>query len=116
MPKMLDLGKELLRFNSSKDAIEYSINGGRTWVVRSTNRLLDDCTDLFEWGDEILACTPRGICYSRDNGKSWTQRYTSTSTTGTFQTLHSDGSTLLAETSKGLYYSRQSGRDWTRKR
>ena len=34
MPQIVNLGKELVRINTQKNTVEYSQNGGRSWVKR----------------------------------------------------------------------------------
>ena len=63
---------------------------------------------------EILACTSKGIYYSKDGGYNWRNRYNSNSC-GSFLQLASDSQNVLATTSKGLYYSKDGGNNWRRR-
>jgi len=114
MPQLINLGAELLRINTQKNTIEYSQNGGRSWVVRCTNSSYGTFRDLFPYGPELLACTSKGIYVSTNQGRSFSVRC-SNSSYGDFLTLQDGGGDLLATTSKGLYYSRNAGRSWVRR-
>ena len=37
MPQIVNLGRELVRINTQKNCVEYSQNGGRSWVMRCSN-------------------------------------------------------------------------------
>jgi hypothetical protein len=49
--------------------------------------------------------------YSTNGGRSWNQRYNSSSPGG-FEDLIDNGDEILALTAKGLYYSIDMGRSW----
>ena len=115
MPKMITLGSELIRINPAKNAIEYSSNNGRSWILRYSGSSSGTFMDLLPYGNEILAVTDKGIYYSTNGGRSWVLRY-SGSSCGEFQTLVDGGKEVLAETSRGLYYSTNSGRSWIKRR
>jgi len=115
MPQLINIGNELLRINTAKNTIEYSQNGGRSWVTRCSNTSYGTFKDLFQYGREILACTNKGLYYSQNEGRSWVLRCNNTSSYGDFLSLQENGSELLANTSKGLYYSRNEGRSWVKR-
>lgn len=116
MPQLINIGKELLRINTAKNTIEYSQNGGRSWVTRCSNSLsYGTFIDLLQHGREILSCTSKGLYVSQNDGRSFMPRCTNTSSYGDFLNLQENGSELLANTSKGLYYSRNDGGSWVRR-
>jgi len=114
MPQLITLGQELLRINPTKNSIEVSHNGGRSWVSRCTNPSYGTFRDLLSYGSEVLACTSKGIYVSTNQGRSFAPRCTNPSY-GEFLNLQDAGSELLANTTKGLYYSRNGGRSWVRR-
>ncbi len=111
MAQMIQRGRELVRINIPKNTIEYSPDGGRNWNRRCSSNSYGNFKDLIDYGNEILACTSKGIYYSKDDGRNWSSRYIGSSY-GDFIQLTTDGSTILANTSKGLYYSKDGGRNW----
>lgn len=115
MPQLINIEKELLRINTAKNTIEYSQNGGRSWVVRCNNTSYGTFIDLLQYGREILACTSKGLYASQNEGRSFSPRCNNTSSYGDFLSLQQNGSELLANTSKGLYYSRNEGRSWVKR-
>lgn len=115
MPQMINLGSELLRFNQPKNTIECSKNGGCSWVTRYSSDQCGIFRDLLVFGNEIIACTSKGLYYSGNQGRSWVIRCTNGSSYGEFLNLQEDSGTLYANTSKGLYYSRNGGRGWVRR-
>ena len=70
--------------------------------------------DLLVYGNELLACTSKGVYVSTNDGRSFAPRCTNSSY-GEFLNLQESGSELLANTTKGLYYSRNGGRSWVRR-
>ncbi len=72
MSQMIVVGKEMLRI-SPKNAchIEYSSNGGRSWLVRYMGTTAGEFQDLQILGDEIIALTNKGTFYSKTQGRSW---------------------------------------------
>ena len=92
--------------NTQKNCVEYSQNGGRSWVMRCCNGSYGEFRDLLVYGRELLACT--------NEGRSFAPRCTNNSY-GDFLNLQDSGIELLANTSKGLYYSRNEGRSWVRR-
>lgn len=70
--------------------------------------------DLCLFGSELYAVTSKGVYYSKDGGRNFASKCTSSSY-GEFQTLMVQGSVLFAQTSKGLYASKDGGRNWTKK-
>lgn len=115
MPQLINIGNEHLRINSAKNTIEYSQNGGRSWVTRCSNTSYGTFIDLLPFSREILACTSKGLYASQNQGRSFMPRCTNTSSYGGFLNLQENGSELLANTSKGLYYSRNDGRSWVKR-
>ncbi len=95
MARLINYGKEMIRINTQKNAIEYSTNEGRSWLSRYTGSSAGSFSDLFPFGKELLACTSKGIYYSTNEGRSWLSRYTGSSC-GTFLQLNADGRNLLA--------------------
>jgi len=113
--QLINTGSELLRINTAKNSIEYSSNGGRSWVTRCSNSIsFGTFISLLPYGREILVCTNKGLCVSQNHGHSFSPRCTNTSY-GDFLSLMQNGNELLANTSKGLYYSRNDGRSWVKR-
>ena len=115
MPQLINIGQELLRINTTKNAIEYSQNGGRSWVTRCNSTPCGTFSDLLQVAREILACPSKGLYASQNDGRSFAPRCTNTSSYGDFLNLQENGSELLANTTKGLYYSRNEGRSWVKR-
>ena len=111
MPQTVNLGRELVRINPAKNSIEYSQNGGRSWVMRFSNGSYGTFRDLLVYGRELLACTSKGIYVSTNNGYSFAIRC-SNSSYGEFLNLQDTGRELIANTTKGIYYSQNAGRSW----
>ena len=111
MPQLINIGQELLRINSAMNTIEYSHNGGRSWVTRYYSTSYGTFIDLLPFGHVILACTSKGLYASQNNGRSFSPQCTNTSSYGDFLSLMQNGNELLANTSKGLYYSRNERRN-----
>lgn len=116
MPQLINIGQELLRINTTKNTIEYSQNGGRSWVMRCNSTSYGTFIDLLQVGNEILAYTSKGLYASQNQGRSFAPRCTNTSSYGKFLSLMQNGNELLANTSKGLYYSRNEGRIWVKRK
>ena len=114
MPQIVNLGRELVRINTQKNCVEYSQNGGRSWVIRCCNGSYGEFRDLLVYGSELLACTSKELYVSTNEGRSFAPRCTNSSY-GDFLNLQEAGTELLANTSKGLYYSRNEGRSWVRR-
>lgn len=114
MPTLISYGNELIRINSEKNRIEYSTNRGSSWSSRCTSTSYGTFLCLLPYGNEILACTSKGVYYSTNRGSSWSSRCTSTSY-GTFMELNEMDGKLFATTSKGLYYSTNKGSSWSKK-
>ena len=114
MPQIVNLGRELVRINVQKNSVEYSQNGGRSWVTRCSNASYGMFRDLLVYGNELLACTSKGVYVSTNDGRSFAPRCTNNSY-GEFLNLQESGSELLANTTKGLYYSHNGGRSWVRR-
>lgn len=75
MSQIIVLGKEMLRI-SPKNAnhIEYSYNGGRSWLARYIGMTAGQFKDLQVAGNEIIALTAKGTFYSKDQGRTWLLR------------------------------------------
>jgi hypothetical protein len=75
MSQMISRGKEMIRINPKKQSqIEYSTNGGRSWIARYSGSSYGDFTDLTDNGKEILGTTSKGLYYSTNDGRSWIKR------------------------------------------
>lgn len=72
MSQMIAVGKEMLRI-SPKNAchIEYSYNGGRSWLSRYIGTTAGQFKDLQVVGNEIIALTDKGTFYSKNQGRMW---------------------------------------------
>ena len=114
MSLMISYGKELIRINLERNTIEFSVNSGRNWNTRFIGNNAGKFVDLVAYGNEILACTSKGIFYSTNSGRTWNSRYTA-STCGDFIQLNIEGKNLLATTSRGLFYSVNDGRTWNKR-
>ena len=77
MPQLISYGKEMLRV--SPKGIEYSTNGGRSWMTRYSGSSCGTFIDLLPYGNELLAVTTKGIYYSTSEGRLWMSRYTGSS-------------------------------------
>lgn len=72
MPQMINKGNELTRIcPSNSHKIEYSKNGGRSWMTRTNISSCGDFLDLLDNGDELLATTTKGLYYSKNCGRAW---------------------------------------------
>lgn len=113
--RMVQTSNEIVRINPQKaNQIDYSTNGGRTWMSRYSGSSCGEFIDLVHYNNELIAITTKGIYYSTNSGRTWMSRYTGTSC-GKFLSLMNNGKELLAQTEKGLYYSTNSGRIWMRR-
>ena len=113
--RMVQVANEIVRINPQKaNQIDYSTNGGRTWMSRYSGSSCGEFIDLVHYNNELIAITTKGIYYSTNSGRTWMSRYTGTSC-GKFLSLINNGKELLAQTEKGLYYSTNSGRTWMRR-
>lgn len=113
--RMVQVANEIVRINPQKaNQIDYSTNGGRTWMSRYSGSSCGEFIDLVHYNNELIAITTKGIYYSTNSGRTWMSRYTGTSC-GKFLSLMNNGKELLAQTEKGLYYSTNSGRTWMRR-
>ena len=52
MPQLINYGKEMLRV--SPKGIEYSTNGGRSWMMRYSGSSCGTFLDLLPYGNELL--------------------------------------------------------------
>ena len=113
--RMVQTSNEIVRINPQKaNQIDYSTNGGRTWISRYTGTSCGEFIDMVIYNNELIAITTKGIYYSTNSGRTWMSRYTGTSC-GKVLSLMDYGKELLAQTEKGLYYSTNSGRTWMRR-
>ena len=113
--RMVQTSNEIVRINPQKaNQIDYSTNGGRTWMSRYSGSSCGEFIDLVHYNNELIAITTKGIYYSTNSGRTWISRYSGTSC-GKFLSLMDNGKELLAQTEKGLYYSTNSGRTWMRR-
>ena len=113
--QMVQTSNEIVRINPQKaNQIDYSTNGGRTWITRYSGTSCGDFIDRVIYNDELIAITSKGVYYSTSSGRTWINRYSGTSC-GKFLSLMNNGKELLAQTDKGLYYSTNSGRTWMRR-
>lgn len=75
MSTIIILGKEFLRISPKNPChIEYSYNGGRSWLLRYIGNAAGQFKDLQISGREIIALTSKGTYYSKDNGRIWSLR------------------------------------------
>ena len=113
--RMVQTSNEIVRINPQKaNQIDYSTNGGRTWISRYTGTSCGEFIDMVIYNDELIAITSKGVYYSTSSGRTWINRYSGTSC-GKFLSLMNYGKELLAQTDKGLYYSTNSGRTWIKR-
>ena len=113
--RMVQVANEIVRINPQKaNQLDYSTNGGRTWISRYSGSSCGEFIDLVHYNNELIAITTKGIYYSTNSGRTWMSRYTGTSC-GKFLSLMDNDKELLAQTDKGLYYSTNSGRTWMRR-
>ena len=113
--RMVQTSNEIVRINPQKaNQIDYSTNGGRTWMSRYLGSSCGEFIDLVHYNNELIAITTKGIYYSTNSGRTWISRYSGTSC-GKFLSLMNNDKELLAQTDKGLYYSTNSGRTWMRR-
>ncbi|MEE0921990.1 MAG: sialidase family protein [Paludibacteraceae bacterium] len=113
--RMVQTSNEIVRINPQKaNQIDYSTNGGRTWISRYTGTSCGDFIDMVIYNGELIAITSKGVYYSTSSGRTWINRYSGTSC-GKFLSLMNNDKELLAQTDKGLYYSTNSGRTWMRR-
>jgi len=113
--RMVQTSNEIVRINPQKaNQIDYSTNGGRTWITRYSGTSCGDFIDMVIYNDELIAITSKGVYYSTNSGRTWISRYSGTSC-GKFLSLMNNGKELLAQTDKGLYYSTNSGRTWIKR-
>ena len=72
MPQMINYGGETIRISSK--GVEYSTNGGRSWMSRYTGSSCGTFQSLMDGGRELLANTSKGLYYSTNDGRSWMRR------------------------------------------
>ena len=69
-------------------------------------------------GKELVRISPidaKKIEYSTTSGRTWSTRYSGSSSTGEFSDLTDNGKEILGITNKGLYYSTSDGRTWSKR-
>jgi photosystem II stability/assembly factor-like uncharacterized protein len=72
-------------------------------------------SNMIEVDGKLIRISPKDshkIECSTDGGRSWSQRYNSSSV-GDFEDLTDNGDEIIATTSKGLYSSKDGGRSWS---
>lgn len=107
---MVSMGSELIRYNPSTDAIEYSTNRGSYWCTRCSSSSLGNVKSLITCGDELICCSDRGVFYSTNRGSYWCQR---TGSYRNFINLQDCGNEIIAMTDDGhVYYSTNRGAYW----
>lgn len=75
MSQMIVVGNEFIRINPKNTfQIEYSYNGGRTWLIRYLGTAAGIFKDLQILGREIIALTSKGTYYSINGGRTWLLR------------------------------------------
>jgi photosystem II stability/assembly factor-like uncharacterized protein len=112
---MVQTSNEIVRINPQKaNQIDYSTNGGRTWITRYSGTSSGEFIDMVIYNNELIAITSKGVYYSTSSGRTWISRY-SGSSCGKFLSLMDNGNELLAQTEKGLYYSTNCGRTWIKR-
>lgn len=77
MASMISQGKEILRISPKNSRqIEYSINQGRTWMIRYVGSSVTGYfKDLMVSGSEILGTTDKGIFSSSNSERTWLFRH-----------------------------------------
>ena len=72
MSQIIVVGKEMLRISPKNVShIEYSYNGGRSWLVRYLGTTAGQFKDLQIVGSEIIALTSKGTFSSKTQGRTW---------------------------------------------
>lgn len=72
MSQIIVVGKEMLRISpKNPNHVEYSYNGGRSWLVRYLGTTVGQFKDLQIAGGEIIALTSKGTFYSKTQGRTW---------------------------------------------
>lgn len=69
-------------------------------------------------GKELIRISPKDnkkLEFSTNQGRTWLNRYSGSSSTGSFMDLMDSGKEILATTDKGLFYSTNEGRTWLRR-
>ena len=73
--RMVQVANEIVRINPQKaNQIDYSTNGGRTWMSRYTGTSCGKFLSLMDNGKELLAQTEKGLYYSTNSGRTWMRR------------------------------------------
>lgn len=72
MSQVIVVGKEMLRISpKNPNHVEYSYNGGRSWLVRYLGMTAGQFRDLQIVGSEIIALTSKGTFFSKTQGRTW---------------------------------------------
>ena len=72
MSQVIVVGKEMLRISpKNPNHVEYSYNGGRSWLVRYLGLTAGQFRDLQIVGSEIIALTSKGTFFSKTQGRTW---------------------------------------------
>ena len=67
-------------------------------------------------GKELIRICPKDTAkleYSTNGGRSWSSRFSGSSSTGQFSDLMDNDKEILGTSSKGLFYSTNDGRSWS---
>ena len=72
---MITRGKELIRINPAKNAVEYSNNKGSNWYLHfAATSSMGTLQDLADDGKNLLMTTSKGLYYSNTDGRNWYKR------------------------------------------
>ncbi|WP_428063864.1 hypothetical protein [Candidatus Avelusimicrobium fimicolum] len=72
MSQIVQVGNEILRISPKNPChIEYSYNGGRSWLSRYIGTVAGPFKDLQTVGTQLVALSAKGIFYSKDQGRTW---------------------------------------------
>lgn len=75
MAALISYGAEMIRISpKSPSKIEYSKNGGSSWISRYTGSSYGEFMSLSDGGNVLLATTSKGLYYSKNGGSSWLKK------------------------------------------
>ena len=73
--RMVQVANEIVRINPQKaNQIDYSTNGGRTWITRYSGTSSGEFIDMVIYNNELIAITSKGVYYSTSSGRTWMRR------------------------------------------